>query len=132
MPNSKQDGIFHLMCENTNGFDNMISGDNKIAKTLDIKEDLGLDCLMYFKHPLNLRHKLNKNGFKQMFQLEIACTPVAAHNTHEGQHARQVKEGGTGAVCFGDATSRRWKKMRKGLAVGVKYYLGAQRVTTLV
>jgi hypothetical protein len=45
----------------------MISGNNKIAKALDIKEDLGIDCLMYCEHRLNLRHKLNKNDFKQMF-----------------------------------------------------------------
>jgi hypothetical protein len=86
-PNSKQDGIFCLMCENANGLNNMISGNNKIAKELDIMEDLGIDCLMYCKHCLNLQHKLNKNDFKQMFQQEIACTAIAAHNTHEGQHA---------------------------------------------
>jgi hypothetical protein len=49
-PNSKQDGIFCLMCENADGFNNMISGNNKIAKTLDIKEDFGIDCLMYCNH----------------------------------------------------------------------------------
>jgi hypothetical protein len=103
-PNSKQEGIFHLMCKNANGFNNMISGNNKIARALDIKEDLGIDCLMYCKHHLNLRHKENKNDFKQMFQQEIACTTVAAHNIHEGQYAGQVQEGRTGAVCFGDAT----------------------------
>jgi hypothetical protein len=84
---SKQDGIFHFMCKNANGFNNMISGNNMIAKALDIKEDLGIDCLMYCKHCLNLRHKLNKNNFKRMFQWEIVCTAIAAHNTHEGQHA---------------------------------------------
>jgi hypothetical protein len=87
-PNSKQDGIFLLMCKNANGFNNMISGNNKIAKALDIKEDLGIDCLMYCKHHLNLQHKANKNDFKQMFQREIVCTAVGAHNTHEGQHAK--------------------------------------------
>jgi hypothetical protein len=59
---------------------------------------------MYCEHRLNLRHKENKNDFKQMFQREIACTAVAAHNTHEGRQAGQVQEGGTGAVCFGDTT----------------------------
>jgi hypothetical protein len=58
-PNSKQKMIFHLMYKNKNGFNNMISGNNKIAKELDIKEDLGIDCLMYCKHRLNLRHKSN-------------------------------------------------------------------------
>ncbi len=103
VPNRKQDGIFRHMCENANRFNNMINGNNKIAKALDIKEDLGIDCLMYCKHCLNLQHKSNKNDFKQMFQWEIACTAVAAHNTHERQHAGQVQEGRTGAVCFRDA-----------------------------
>ncbi len=103
VPNSKQDGIFRLMCENANGFNNMISRNNKIAKALDIKEDMGIDCLMYCKHHLNLRHKSNKNDFKEMLQWEFTCTTIAACNTHEGQHAGRVQEGGTGAVCFGDA-----------------------------
>jgi hypothetical protein len=84
VPNSKQDGIIPLIRKNSNGFNNMITGNNKIAKTLDIKEDLGIDCLMNCKHRLNLQHKSNKTDFKQMFQWEIACTTVAAHNTHEG------------------------------------------------
>jgi hypothetical protein len=83
-PNSKQEWIFWLMCENANGFNNKISRNNKIAKALDIKEDLGIGCLMYCKHRLNLRHRENKNDFIQMFQQEIACTAVAAHNIHEG------------------------------------------------
>jgi hypothetical protein len=58
---------------------------------------------MYCKHRLNLRHKDNKNNFKQMFQREIACTAVVAHNIHESKHAGRVQEGGTGAISFGNA-----------------------------
>jgi hypothetical protein len=53
-PNSKQDGIFRILCENVNGLNNRISGNHKIAKALDIKEDLEVDCLLYCKHRLNL------------------------------------------------------------------------------
>ena len=77
-PNSKQDGIFRVLCKNANGFNNRISGNQKIAKALDIKEDLDINCLLYCEHCLNLRHKENVNDFKQMFQREIACTVVAA------------------------------------------------------
>ena len=63
-----------------------------------------IDCLLYCEHRLNLRHKENVNDFKQMFQREIACTAVAAHNVHEWQQAGRVQEGGTGAICFGEAT----------------------------
>jgi hypothetical protein len=39
-----------------------------------------------------------------MFQQELACTAIAAHNVHKGKHAGRVQEGGTGSICFGDAT----------------------------
>jgi hypothetical protein len=67
-PNTKQQGIFRIMGENCNGFSNRIGGNNKIAKALDIKDNLGINCLLYCKHCLNFRHKDNKNNLKQMFQ----------------------------------------------------------------
>ncbi len=92
------------MGENCNGFNNRFGGNCKIAKALNIKEELDINCLMYCKHRINSRHKENKNDLKQMFQGELACTAVTAHNVHEGKHARRVQEGGTGNICFGDAT----------------------------
>ena len=53
-PNSNQDGIFRILCKNANEFNNWISGNKKIAKALDIKEDLDVDCLLYCEHRLNL------------------------------------------------------------------------------
>ena len=81
-PNTKQQGIFRILGENCNGFNNRIGGNNKIAKALDIKDDLDIDCLLYCKHRLNFRHKDNKHDLKQMFQQELACTAVGAHNVH--------------------------------------------------
>jgi hypothetical protein len=66
-PNSKQAGIFRVLCENANGFNNRISENQKVVKALDIKEDLDVDCLLYCKHRLNLCHKSYVNDFKQMF-----------------------------------------------------------------
>jgi hypothetical protein len=116
-PNTKQDGVFWIMCKNANGFNNMISGNTKIAKAMDIKDDLEIDCLMYCKHRLNLRHKNNKNDFKQMFQRKIACTAVVAHNIHESKHVGRVQEGGTGAISFGDTMGyiRKVGKDKEGL-----------------
>jgi len=102
--NTKQPGIVRLLGENCNGFNNRIVGNSKIAKSLDIKEELDIDCLMYCKHWLNFRHNDNKNDLKQMFQRELACTAVSAHNIHESKHAGRVQEGGTGSICFGDIT----------------------------
>jgi hypothetical protein len=101
-PNTKQQGIFHIKGENCNGLNNRISGNEKIAKAIDIREDLDIDCLMYCKHRLNFKHKENKNNLKQMFQQELACTAVSAHNIHEGKVSGRVQEGGTGTICFGE------------------------------
>ena len=103
-PNSKQEGIFRVLCENANGFNNRISGNQKIAKALDIKDDLDIDCLLYCEHRLNLQHKANVNNFKQLFQWEISCTAIAAHNVHEWQQTGKVQEGRTGAISFREAT----------------------------
>jgi hypothetical protein len=66
--NTKQQGIFWIMGENCNGLNNRIRRNEKIAKALDIKEDLDVNyCLMYCKHHINFRHKDNKNNLKQMF-----------------------------------------------------------------
>jgi hypothetical protein len=94
------------MGKNCNGFNNKIGRRNKIDKALDIKDKLIIDCLLYCKHRINFQHKDNKNGLKQMFQWELACTAIAiaAHNVHKGKHAGRVQEGGTGSICFGDAT----------------------------
>jgi hypothetical protein len=40
-PNTKQQGIFRILGENCNGFNNRI-GNNKLAKALEIKEDLDI------------------------------------------------------------------------------------------
>jgi hypothetical protein len=61
-PNTKQPEIFRIMGENCDGFINRIGGDMKIAKALDIKDDLDIDCIMYCKHRLNFRHEDNKTS----------------------------------------------------------------------
>ncbi len=71
---------------------------------LDIKEDLNADCLMVCKHCLNFKHKDNKTNLKQMFQRELACTAISAHNIHEAKFAGQTQEGGTGIIFFGEVT----------------------------
>ena len=105
------------MGENCNGFSNRIGGNKKIAKALDIKEDLDIDCLMYCKHQLNFHHKDNKNDLKQMFQRELACTAVFAHNVHKKKYAGWVQERGTGTICFGECTGyiRKVGRNNKGL-----------------
>jgi hypothetical protein len=101
-PNLKQDRIFRILCKNPNGLNNQITGNRKLEKAIDIKDDLDVDGLLFFKHRLNLRHRDNKNNFKQMFQQEVACRAVATNNVH--QNIGRVQEGRTGMVLFGNST----------------------------
>jgi hypothetical protein len=39
-----------------------------------------------------------------MFQRELACTAISAHNIHEAKFAGQTQEGGTGIIFFGEVT----------------------------
>jgi hypothetical protein len=87
-----------------NGFNNKIGGNSKIAKALNIKDKLDIDCLLYCEHRINFQHKDNKNDLKQMFQQELACTAIATHNVYKDRDAKRVQEGGTGSICFGDAS----------------------------
>jgi hypothetical protein len=103
-PNTKQPEIVHFLGENINGFNNRIRGNNKISKSLDIKEELNIDLLMYCKHWPNFCHRDNKDDLKQMFQQELARMAVSGHNVHESNHAGRVQEGGTDTNCFGDIT----------------------------
>jgi hypothetical protein len=59
-PNSKQHGIFRKLCENPNGLSNQITGNHKLAKAIDIKDELEADSLLFCEHRLNLRHKDNR------------------------------------------------------------------------
>ncbi len=101
-PNSKQEGIFRILCKNPNRLNNQITGNLKLGKAIDIKNKLYADGLLFCKHRLNLRHRGNKNNFKQMFQRKVACRAIAANNVH--QNIEQVQEGGTGMVLFVDST----------------------------
>jgi hypothetical protein len=103
-PNTKQPGIFRMMGESCNGFNNRIGGDTKIAKAHDIKEELDIVCLMYCEHRLIFWHKDNKINLKQMFQRESACTAISMNKLHEAKQAGMVQESGTGTICFGDCT----------------------------
>ena len=68
LSNTKQDGIFRLLCENPNSFNNRITGNQKLDKAINLKDELDADGLLYCKHRLNLKHRDdNKNNFKQMF-----------------------------------------------------------------
>ncbi len=101
-PTQSGTGFFRLLCENPNGLNNQITGNQKLGKAIDIKDELDANRLLFCEHRLNLRHRDNKNNFKQMFQRKVACRAVAANNIH--QNVGRVQEGRTGMVAFGECT----------------------------
>jgi hypothetical protein len=52
-----------------------------------------------------------------MFQRELACTAVSAHNVHKAKRDGRVQEGGTGTICFGDSVGyiKRTGRDKEGL-----------------
>jgi hypothetical protein len=52
-----------------------------------------------------------------MFQRELACTSVGAHNVHEAKIAGRVQEGVTGSICFSETVGyvRKTGKDEEGL-----------------
>ena len=92
-PTRKGDGVTRLMMKNPNGFNTTISGNEKLEKEKEVIDDLEADVVAFPEHKVKCRHKLNRNGFRQMFQGGEADTgAVAAHNVHENISKRQ--EGG--------------------------------------
>jgi hypothetical protein len=100
---SKGEGIIHLIYKNMNGISNKMSNNDKLEKAKEIHDELEVDIAAYNEHRLNLRHRLNVNGFNQMFKGgEVAIQSVTAHNTHENIGC--VQEGGTSLLAFGTVT----------------------------
>jgi hypothetical protein len=53
-----------------------------------------------------------------MFQRNLACMAVSAHNIHEGKVAGRVQDGGTGTICFGKTTGYIKKTGRDSKGLG--------------
>ena len=67
-PGRKGEGITRLIYENLNGIQSCLSNKNeKLEKARRVIDDLQADVVCYNEHHQNLRHKANRNGFRQMF-----------------------------------------------------------------
>ena len=54
----------------------------------------------FLEHKINCRHKLNRNCFRQMFQVgEADIRAVVAHNVHK--NVSKYQEGGTSLLAYG-------------------------------
>jgi hypothetical protein len=92
------------MGKNCNGFNNRIRGNDKLAKALDIKEDLDIDCLLYCKRRLNFsatkttRMTLSKCSSGNRLALPFHCTMYTRTSMQD-----KCKMGGLGLSVSGNA-----------------------------
>ena len=61
----------------------MIGGNVKLEKVKEIIDDLEAGVVMYNKHKMNLKHKVNKNSICQLFNGgDFEVRLAAARNVH--------------------------------------------------
>ena len=102
-PGSKPDGVCRILYENMNGLDCRHLQTRKVVKARRLHDELEADIVAYNEHRVNLKHKDNQNGFKQLFQGgESDIKALGAHNVHE--NIGRIQEGGTAMVAFGPLT----------------------------
>ena len=99
-PGKKAEGVTRIIMENVNGLLNHICGNEKLEKEKELLDELEADIFLMTEHKCNLKHKDNRNGFRQMFQGgEAEVRTQTAHNVHE--NVAKTQEGGCGIVLFG-------------------------------
>ena len=79
-PIKKPEGVIRLIYENANGIDGRFTNNWKVEKAKDIHDELEVDIAAYNKHKINMKHKMNKVGFNQLFWGgEAEVKSVVAH-----------------------------------------------------
>jgi uncharacterized protein (UPF0332 family) len=97
-PTRKRDGITRIGGENVNGFKDCLIDNDKVEKTVAIHNDNETDIVLFTEHRLNLRHKDNRHGFRQLFKREAKLETIEANNIHE--NVGRVQEGGTAILAY--------------------------------
>ncbi len=100
-PGWKGEGVTRVIDENLNDLHSPLSKNEKLDKAWQTINDLQADVVCYNEHHQNLKHKANKNWFRQMFNGgETDLRVIAAHNAN--MDAGKFQEGGTAMLVFGD------------------------------
>ena len=87
------------MYENLNGLNSILSGNDKLERARQIIDNMEADFVIYCEHRQDLRHKQNKNKFRQMFNGgETDIRAIAAPNANG--NVGQVQGGGTTMLAF--------------------------------
>ena len=100
-PGRKGEGITRLIYKNLNRLQSTLSIKNeKLEKARRVIDELQADVVCFNEHRQNLRHKANRNGFRQMFNGgETDLRAISSHNIHES--VGKYQEGGTAVLSYG-------------------------------
>ncbi len=103
-PGWKGEVVTRVIYEKLNGLQSRLSKNEKLDKTWQIINDLQVDVVCYNEHCQNLKHKTNRNVFRQMFNgEETDLRAIAARNANKD--AGKFQKGGTAMLVFGDILS---------------------------
>ncbi len=104
-PPKKAEGTVRRIYENVNGFCNCLCGNKKVERAKEIHDELEVDIPAYCEHKLNMKHRMNVNGFNRLFKgSEAAIHSIVSHNVHE--NIGRVQQGGTSMLLFGHLTEQ--------------------------
>ncbi len=99
-PASKGEGITRLIYGTVNGLNNGLTDSKKVERAQELHNELEINIAAYNEPRLNMCHRLNVNGFNQLFQGgEAEVGSVVSHNVHE--NIGQIQEGGASLLMFG-------------------------------
>jgi hypothetical protein len=100
-PGWKGEGVTRVIYENLNGLQSTLTKNEKLNKAWQIINDLQVDVECYNEHCQNLKHKTNRNGFRQIINgEETELRAIAAHNANK--NAGKFQEGGMAILVFGN------------------------------
>ena len=102
-PPKKTAGTVRLIYENVNGINTRLCKNEKVERMKELHDELEIDVAAYCEHKINYRHKMNTNGFNQLFKGgETAIQSITAHNVQE--NVGKIQQGGTSLILFGHLT----------------------------
>ena len=133
----KGEGITRLIYKNLNGLQSaLLSKNEKLEKARRVIDNLQADVVCYNEHRQNLRHKANRNGFRQMFNGgETDLRAIASHNVHE--MVSKYQEGGTAVLSYNELLQQfhREGSGRDDLGLGrwtFMRFIGEDRIITRI
>ncbi len=99
-PGQKGEGITRLIYKSLNGLQStLLIKNEKLEKARRVIDELQADIVCCNEHRQNLWHRLNRNGFRQMFNGgETELQAIASNNVHE--EVGTFQEGGTTMMIY--------------------------------